>query len=157
MVVVASVAAAALLMAGLCLQVRGTATSAGPVYSLAQIQARLAEQPGRWLGRTLRLRALAQPCPTWGSPHDPLHCATRQPVLVDPDGAALDPPLPLAAGPGDPLLDVLRGLPLVGRLLPAQRLAWERPAAYRVRLGLRASRTCGAATCYQALLQDAMP
>lgn len=155
MVVVASVVAAIVLVAGLCLQARGTASGAGPVYSLAQIQARLAEQPWRWLGRTLRLRALAQPCPTWGSPHDPLHCATWQPVLVDPDGAALDPPLPLATGPGDPLLDRLRELPLVGQLLPAQRLVWEQPEAYRVRLVMRASRTCSAAPCYEALLLDA--
>jgi hypothetical protein len=129
---------------------------AGPVYTLSELQARLA-QPDLWLGRTLRVWALAQPCPTWGSPLSPLHCANWQPQLVDPHDGTLDPPLPLAGEPGDPLLGLLRGLPVVEHLLPVQRLQWERPVTYRVRLRAGPAGPCIALTCYEAVLLDAAP
>src|SRR5690242_8121148 len=54
-----SLLAALLLVAVLSLHAQGTGASTGPVYSLAQIDAHLAQQPERWVGRTLRLWALA--------------------------------------------------------------------------------------------------
>lgn len=157
MVAAASIVTALALAIALCLPSPGSSLSTSPVYSMAQIQAYLARQPGQWLGRTVRLWALAQPCPTWGSPHSPLHCAGWQPQLVDPDDAALNPPLPLVARSGGSLFGLLRRLPLVGRLLPVQRLVWERPEAYRVRLRAQTSRSCLASSCYEALLLDAAP
>jgi hypothetical protein len=157
MVTVVSLLVVLILVAGLRLQARETSVSTGQVYSLAQIQAHLAQQPGQWLGRTVRLFALAQPCPTWGSPSNPLHCASWQPELGDPDDMTLDPPLRLAAGPSDPLLDLLGRLLVVRQLLPLQRLVWERPVAYRVRLGVQATRPCIASSCYEVLLLDAAP
>jgi hypothetical protein len=127
------------------------------VYSLAQIDAHLAQQPERWMGRTLRLWALAQPCPNWGSPLNPIHCSALQTVLVDPDDSALDPPLPLAAGSGDQLLGLLRTMPMLGRWLPVQRLAWEHPATYHVRLHATQAGSCRPPPCYEAELLDAAP
>jgi hypothetical protein len=158
LVVAACMLAAMALVVALYLPSPGTGSDSSPVYSMAQIQAHLAQQPERWLGRTVRLLALAQQCLTWGSPHNVLHCAGWRPVLVDPDDTALDPPLPLVTESSTPLLGLLRRLPLVGRLLPVQRLVWERPEVYRVRLlRARTPRSCLASSCYQALLLDAAP
>jgi hypothetical protein len=156
LVAAACVVAVMALVIAQYLPAPGTGSDSSPVYSMAQIQAHLTQQPERWLGRTVRLWALAQPCPTWGSPHSALQCAGWRPVLVDPDDTALDPPLPLVTGSRTPLLGLLRRLPLVGGLLPVQRLVWERPQAYRVRLlRARTPRSCLASSCYQALLLDA--
>jgi hypothetical protein len=127
----------------------------GRVYTLPELQAYLEQQPEPWLGRPLRVWALAQPCPVWGSPYSSVHCARMQPELVDPDSSALGSPLLLAGEPDDPVHGLLRGLPLIGQLLPVQRLHWERPAVYRVRLRAQSGGACIGPSCYLAVLLDA--
>jgi len=130
-----------------------------PVYSVGALRARLAHAaPAALLGRVLHVRALAEPCPAWGSPHDPLHCTAIQPVLVDPDGADLADPLPLVVGSGSPLLAALRHLPLAGGLLPAAPAPpWEVLRTYRVRLQSATGSSCDAPLCIEAVLLDAAP
>jgi hypothetical protein len=129
----------------------------GPVYSVAQVQAGLADHPQAWVGRTVHLRAIAEPCPLWGTPEGGLHCASAQPVLVD-QTASLTASLALTWRPQGPLLALLRGVPLLGDLVPAPRVpAWMAAATYHVQLrGVPAPR-CGYSPCFQALLLDAAP
>ena len=129
----------------------------GPVYTVAQVEAELAGQPERWLGRTVRLRAIADPCPMWGSPSMGLHCLNAQPVLVDQEGSRADS-LPLTWRQQGALLASLRGVPLLGKLVPApQVLGWEARATYRVRLRAAPATNCGYLRCYEAVLLDAAP
>jgi hypothetical protein len=130
----------------------------GAVYTVAQLQGRLAHHPGAWVGWAVRVRALAEPCPAWGSPHGPLHCREPEPVLVDPAGTDLADPLPLVVGPGSPLLAALRRLPLAGGWVPAlPSPAWDVLNTYRVRLQAAPGSNCDAATCFAALLLDVTP
>src|SRR5690348_13387801 len=46
----------------------------GAVYSVAALRARLARDAAAWAGTIVRIRAIAEPCTAWGSPHSPLHC-----------------------------------------------------------------------------------
>jgi hypothetical protein len=128
----------------------------GTVYSVAQLEARLGHQPEKWLGQAVRLRAIAEPCLMWGDPSSGMHCLGSQPVLVD-RADSLAAALPLAWRPQGPLLAVLRGMPLVGELVPAPRVVdWEAPATYRVQLRALDDATCGT-RCYEGVLLDAAP
>jgi hypothetical protein len=129
----------------------------GKVYTLSELEARLARVPGSWLARPLRVWALAQPCPTAGSPHAALHCLTFKPVLVDPDDMSLTAPLPLADAPGNSFHDLLSNVPLIGSLLPLQAVRWDRPAVYRLRLLAPPAGTCADPGCYTAVLLDGVP
>jgi hypothetical protein len=136
-----------------------------PVYSVAQVQAGLADHLPRWVGWTVVVRALAEPCPWWGAAARLQHCAGRTVVLVGtPTGApaagafpAVDP-LPVAwAGPY-PLLAFLRRLLLPGQLVPPpQTVRWGTVAIYRVQLRAAHAGICPSPPCYQALLLDAAP
>jgi hypothetical protein len=82
-------------------------------------------------------------------------CGTPRFSLRDPDPAAALDRLDLTWRPGDPLLTVLRRVPLVGGILPAPHvIRWDVVAVYRVYL--RVERPCGGA-CYEAVLLDAAP
>jgi hypothetical protein len=130
----------------------------GSVYTVAQVQAHLVDDATTWVGRTVRVRALAEPCPAWGSPHSPLHCRRLAPVLVDPAGTDLADPLPLVVRPGSPLLAALRRLPLAGGLLAAAPAPpWEVLRTYRVRLQAAPGSSCGAVSCFAALLLAVAP
>jgi hypothetical protein len=53
---------------------------------------------------------------------------------------------------------LLPDAPLLGGLLPAPRaVGWGTVATYRVELRTVAEGSCGAATCYEAVLLDAAP
>jgi hypothetical protein len=61
-------------------------------------------------------------------------------------------------GPANPLLALLRRLPLVGRLVPGpQLLRWGRPAIYRVQVQDAAGRSPNATRHYAAVLLDPAP
>jgi hypothetical protein len=79
-------------------------------------------------------------------------------VLGDADPAEIVAPLPLVWASPNPLLGVVRRVPLLGDLLPApQAVIWEEVATYRVELRAMSDESCGAATCYEALVLDAAP
>jgi hypothetical protein len=107
---------------------RGTTVA---VYTVPDLCARLAAHPAQWVGRAIRLRAVAVALPLWGTPGRAL---TRRLVtrLVDAGGGGS---LPVVLGPQDRLLATLRGLPVARVLVPApQVLVWQRPTVYRVQL-----------------------
>jgi len=53
-----------LLLTCYIVMARTAPAARGPVYTLPELRAHLERQPGPWLGRPLRVWALAQPCPT---------------------------------------------------------------------------------------------
>jgi hypothetical protein len=58
----------------------------------------------------------------------------------------------------DPLLAVVRRVPLMGGLLPApQELDWGEVATYQVELRATPDGPCGDGACYEALVLDAAP
>jgi hypothetical protein len=122
-----------LLLTGLVFATLSRHQDQGPAYSLAQIQAHLARQPGRWLGRTVRVRGMVEisGCVGWEAGRVE-SCRDRSAYLLGRDGASL---LPVAGWEPDPLLAALRRLPLAGGLVPAPQAArWGALATYRVRL-----------------------
>lgn len=130
----------------------------GPVYSLAQIQTELADHPHAWVGRTVLVRGVAEPCPWWGQTARLRQCADQPLVLVP---APADPranPLPLRQQAPTQLLALLRGLPLLHDLVsPSPAVLVFRPARFRVHVHTLAASACGGrSTCYEALL-DAAP
>lgn len=123
---------------------------ADPVYTLAAVERALARDPRAWVGRMVRVQGRVAIGRTW-SPPDSI--VTRL-VLVDPGYAAGVWPLDLQWGRPDPWLAALRRLPLLGRLVPPQRLHVGRLGIYRVRL---CAPTGWAAGCAGAVLLDADP
>jgi hypothetical protein len=132
----------------------------GPVYSVAQVEARLASHPRAWTDRALLLRGVAVAvgghCDAHRAGAAPV-CPPTRAALVD-FGPTARASLPLAwAGPG-PLLAVARRVPLLSGLLPApQAVDWGEVAVYRAELRATADESCGAGTCYEALVLDAVP
>lgn len=124
-----------------------------PVYSVAAVTG-LSHDPATLVGRTLLVRGVAAGTACLPPPNATL-CGIPRFSLRDPGPAAALNRLDLTWGPGDPLLAVLRRVPLLGAILPAQQvIRWEAVAVYRVRF--RVERHCGDA-CYEALLLDAAP
>lgn len=128
----------------------------GPVYSVAAVQARLADDPRAWVGRTVWVRGRAIAC-ALRSEREHLRCVPTAPRLADPDAASVGTPLLLREEP-EPLPDLLRRAPFLGSVLPAPRVVvWWRVAVYWVRLQAGAAGRCGAAPCYVAWLLDTIP
>jgi hypothetical protein len=128
------------------------------VYAVAAIRAALAHRPQAWVGQTVEIRAVAEPCPWWEEQGRLQHCADQPLVLVDsPTGAPADP-LPVARAAPRPLLSFLRGLPLLGRVLPRPLMVplFVR-ARFHVRLRALSPGSCTSLPCYEALLLDAVP
>jgi hypothetical protein len=146
-----------LLAAGLAVPAISWLPDHAPVYTVAQLQAHLARDPTALVGRTLRVRGIANPagCSTTDAQQGaPCPDRWRQ-GIVDPDGVTL---LPLTAGPSNPLLAFVRRVPVLGGLAPApQAVHWGVLATYRVRLGAMPHSLCGTTPCYEARLLDATP
>jgi hypothetical protein len=148
-----------LLAGGLAVAAPVGGPERGPVYAVAQVAAQLAHHPRAWTDRPLLLRAVAAAAGCWVETADiPAFCAPPRLVLRDAEYSPTVAPLPLAwAGP-DPLLAVVRRVPLLGGLLPApQAVRWAAAAVYRVELRGVPAQLCGGAPCYEALLLDAAP
>lgn len=158
--------AVALLGAVALLLVAARTPAPPPVYSLATVWAGLSQSPSGWVGRTVRVRALAgNPCLTWMHDAYPA-CIYGRPALLEPSAPNIATALPLRGAPPtsllaalpSPLLAALNRLHLARWLAPApQQIRWGAPAIYRVRLQVAPFTFCGAARCYEALLLDAAP
>jgi hypothetical protein len=153
-----AVALAGLVLAGgLALAVSTVSTGVGafgPVYTVSELRADLADNPHAWLGHTVLVRgvALGLACPPNAS------CVFAWPALVDADATGPGSFLPLSMGPANPLLALLRRLPLVGRFVPGpQLLRWGRPAIYRVQVQDAAGTSPNGTRRYAAVLLDPAP
>jgi hypothetical protein len=130
------------------------------VYSVAAVRTLVNRAPTRWLSRELVVRALAEPCPWWGATARIEHCASQAQVLIGAPGEAPAEPLPLVPPTPQPLLSLVRSLPILGDLLPRSPvlvLHWSTVATNRIRLQAIANSICGTHTCYQATLLAAAP
>lgn len=130
---------------------------AGPVYAVGAVRAGLAHDPQAWIGRTVRLRAVADDCLSWAAPAYVLYCRSRQPVLRDASTTGGSDALPALLAPDAGPLASLRQLPLLARWLPAtQHLWWHVPRTYVVRLSRLPADACWPATpCVAAFLLHA--
>jgi hypothetical protein len=123
----------------------------GPVYAVRELQMSLQHAPGRWVGRTVRVRGVAWPCRGWASGP----CSGRSPFLAD---VGADAGLARARQPATPLAVAVRAAPLVGGLVPAgQALRWGVLASYRVQIRAAPIAACVYWPCYEAVLLDAAP
>jgi hypothetical protein len=136
------------------------APSAGDVYSVRALHAELERDPGAWIGRTVRVHAVADYCESWVSlgDGDARNVCTRwQTVLRDPAINAVRTSLPLRFARESKLLATLRRMPFSAALLPpAQVPWWGVPQTYVVRLArLSADACCRTAPSVAAILLDA--
>jgi hypothetical protein len=149
-----------LLVVGLGIVALPSRTDRSPVYTVAQVRTHLVRQPHAWRDRTLLLRGVAVVAGTCLPPSGPqlALCAPSRAVLDAADAPSSGTALPLASAGPDPLLVLVRRLPLLGGLLPApQAAAWGKVATYRLQLWAIPDAVCAAATCYEAVLLDAAP
>ncbi len=101
------------------------------VYTVADVERRVARDPTNWVGRTVLVRGQAVSHLFWRAADG----ITLQIGLIDPTPGNHTPPLSLRWGNPDLLLVFLRRLPWVGRFAPRpQQLSWETPAIYRIQL-----------------------
>jgi hypothetical protein len=111
----------------------------------------LAQHPGAWLNRPLRVRAMIDASCPWAGSASPY--LEWQPMLTDPTDEAVS--LPLVPGGASPFMALLQRLPFLRTLVPSrQQLHWGAPAVYRVHLQI--AHPCQS-TCYEAVLVDAAP
>jgi len=146
------------LLPALVLMIAALADGAGrrSVYSVVEVQSRLAHDPKAWVGRTVLVRGLIERCVASRSVRARQPCDKWPAVLVDPGSFGVSAPLPLMWGSLDPLLAFLRELPLVSWLVvPPQAPHWWTLATYRVQLRAAPQDLCSAGACYEALLLDA--
>jgi hypothetical protein len=134
----------------------------GSVYGVAAVAANLAQDPRSWLGRTIQVRGelvscMFSPSARGGS------CAELTSDSVRLEGYS-KPEMPTAValevvrGGLDPVRRILRGMPLVGRLVPLpQEPRWGVVATYAVRLVAIPHGMCGVGTCAGARLLDSAP
>ncbi len=122
----------------------------GPVYTVADLRQRVVQAPRAWMGRTVRVRALVL---LYRTRSDPFTWRTHL-LLIDPGAAGWVGRMPLVLGAADPVLAMLRRLPLVGPIVPhGQQARWTTAMSYRIELQARPSPSCPA--CYEAVLLDA--
>jgi hypothetical protein len=140
--------AAVVLWAGQAMLKTIDSAASSQFYTVSEVQANLERHPAAWVGRTAWVRGIVVPAGCGASDATPCH---DKPVyLLDRSGAVL---LPLTERRLNPLVVLLRRLPLVGRFVPgAPVVHWGTLATYRVQLVAAPATTCSAAPCYQALL-----
>jgi hypothetical protein len=130
----------------------------GLVYSVAQVQAGLANQPQAWVGRTVRVRGVVGGCPyKVAGP-----CASWQPELREPAPRSTEAGAGLVLVPvparSDALTALLRRIPWVRMLVRGpQVVQWDIAATYQVELRTMPASQCGGAPCYEAGLQAVAP
>ena len=137
-------------------------TDEGPVYSVAAVDAHLAQNPGPWLGRTIQVRGEIVPCmavPSAGG--GPCAALTSGSGSFGQFGQPLTStvyPLPITHAGLDPMRSIVRRIPLLGRLAPApQELQWGVVATYQVQLAFVPNSMCGVGACAEARLLDSAP
>lgn len=103
-----------------------------PVYTVESLQRAAARDPADWLGRTVLVRGQAVTYLTWSAPDSVVH---RMDLVDPPPARHYMVRVALEWGHPDPLLALLRRLPVVGRWAPQpQRLYWDRKAIYRLQI-----------------------
>lgn len=124
-------------------------TPADAVYTVTYLSKQLTAHPAPWVGREVRMYAIAMVLPLWIT-SGTVPARSLVSLLADPGSGDS---LPLVLGPQDRLLAVLRWLPVVGALAPPpQARVWGRPVVYRVQLVVM--HIAGRDT-YEAMLLDA--
>lgn len=127
----------------------GDPQPAGPVYSLSALWTGLQRDPGRWLGRMIRARAVAEPCASWIT-SSPAHCANPRGALFDAGPQANGALLLLPDRTAPTARAWLRRLPIVGSSLPTPpELRWGVPADYTLRVRLVSCPAAGISPCFE--------
>src|SRR5438067_1812515 len=140
------------LATGLAFVVFNRPGAAERVYTVAQVHAAMAHDPQAWVGRTILVRGTAVGL----LPSSCLPAVWCSVGLVQPGAPDRSSFVPLVPKPADPLVAFVRGVALVGHVVPPpQRLHWGTPAIYRVQI--HAVSSCAGSSCFDALLLDAAP
>ena len=130
----------------------------GPVYTVDEVTTLLTRNPRAWVGRTVLVRGVAEPCLESEGPARFLQCHHRPGDFLDPGLAGASGHLPLVSGAQSTWLIFLRHLPLVSLVLPPQQTPqWGDTATYRVQLQTMPGCSYSFLFCYEALLLDAAP
>jgi hypothetical protein len=133
----------------------------GTVYSVAAVNAHLAQDPGLWLGRTIQVRGEIEPCTIIQRGDRSCPVLASDPGEIDRLDQSTSPignPIPVGRAGLDPVRSVLRWVPLLGRLVSSpQELHWGVVATYTVRLAAIPDSMCGASACVEARLLDSAP
>ena len=122
-----------------------------PVYSVSQLDAVLRRHPSTVVGHVIRVRGVVGFCPVRAG------CPPNTPPILAAHLGTLsaDPPLELEYGPGDTLLATIRGIPLLGTLVPRRSpLLDGYQGALRVRIQPALPYACYVRLCYEGVLQD---
>jgi hypothetical protein len=130
-------------------------TDHSPVYTVGELQAHLADNARGWVGRSVRVRAIAMYC--WSPDVEMLgECYEIRPRLQDQGGYGAA--ITLEWRTLNPPWQFLTHLPLIGRLVPpAQVIHWDTVATYRVQLRKLPAGPQAMPPSYVALLPDAVP
>jgi hypothetical protein len=146
------------LLIGLAVAALSRHLEQAPVYRVDAVVALLARNPGAWVGKTVWVRGVALACMPSPNVANILYCY-RQPLeLRDPGLGGASDALPLAWGAHPSWLAFLRGVPVLGALLPApQAPHWGVDATYRVQFRAVPPDSCTSIPCFQAQLLDAAP
>jgi hypothetical protein len=155
--------AGALVLAGCAALAMMRPTSQDPVYSVSTLRADLRRDPEAWVGRTVRVRAIAQVCEVCGGqqvrlPGTGTDAAGSLPLmlLMPAEATGGAEPLPLVIAPGSPRLEFLRHVPLLDHLVPApQTIQWAVVAVYRVQLRVAICAAGVPPPCYATVVLDA--
>jgi hypothetical protein len=130
---------AALLLATWFVAIIGRPGGSAPTprtgFTLAALRGMVELAPARWLGRTVVVRALAVPCPWWGTAARFQRCAGQPVVLM---GTAVDAPttpLPLVRAAPSALVSIMHDVPIIRDILPrTEEVPIFRQARFRVQL-----------------------
>jgi hypothetical protein len=135
-----------------------------PVYSVAALSADLRREPAAWVGRTVRVRAIAEVCTVCGGwqPVQPSGPGTDTAAPLPPtllksaEGTGATAAIPIVIAPGSPPPAFLRQIPLLDRLVAAPHtVQWSVVAVYRVQLCAAGCAAGLPPQCYAAVLLDA--
>jgi hypothetical protein len=128
--------------------------SQDPMYSVAQVQTGLMDQPQAWVGRAVRVRGMAEPCPLREGTAILWQCADDPLILVPAAADRVTAPLPLSRVTLDGISAILHGLPLLQDIVTTPRAVPQfTPARFVVRLRSQPAQACGdRAPCYEAVL-----
>lgn len=122
-----------------------------PVYSVSQLDAALRSHPATVVDHVIRVRGVVGFCSVRAG------CPPNTPPILAAHLGPLsaDPPLELQYGTGDRLLATLRGIPMLGALVPRPSpLLDGYQGVLRVRIQPALPYACYVRLCYEGVLQD---
>ncbi len=124
---------------------------AGPIYSVSQLDAVLRSHPAAVIGHVVLVRGAVGFCPIR------IGCPPNIPPIMSErlGQPSPDPPLQLGYGPDQSLLASLRGLPVLGALIPPRPpLEDGYQGIVRVRIEPVSPAACFERLCFEGVLQD---